>query len=393
MNDSIYDKISKLANKYKREVIEIRRSIHMYPELAFEEIRTSQIVANKLKEIGIEVTTKIAETGVVGILRGKYKGKTVALRADMDALPIQEDNELDFKSINDGVMHACGHDCHTANLLGVAMILSELREEIRGNVKFIFQPGEETGGGGNRLIKAGVLENPKVDAIFAIHIGPGDLGRIDIGHGSISANSDGFMLKIKGKKAHTSTPQQGTDAIVISAHIITALQTILTRQLSPFEPATFTIGKIKGGVAHNIIPDLVQIRGMIRCISQDARKTIKDKIKDISKSIAESMGGDCEVKFKAGYPSVINNKKMFELVKKVGTDLYGKERVFINNEPMLISEDFGFYSHLIPACLFFISSGESCPLHTSKFIVDEDVFDTTLTMLSSIAVRYLHENS
>ncbi|MCM1989970.1 M20 metallopeptidase family protein [Oceanirhabdus seepicola] len=407
MKVDIYDKIMNLANKYEEDVIKIRRDIHMHPELSFQEVRTSEIVAKKLEELGIEVQREIGKTGVVGILKGRNPEKVIALRADMDALPLQEINDLPFKSINDGIMHACGHDCHTANLLGVAMILSELKDELTGTVKFIFQPAEENGGGGREMVKEGVLENPKVDAILGLHVGSMPLGVVGMGYGAISAYSDKFTLRVKGKKAHTSMPQQGVDAIVIAANIITALQSILSRQISPFETATFSLGQINGGTAPNIVPDMIEIVGMMRCVSKEARETIKTKIEKISKSVAEGMDGDCEFIFKEGYPSVINDKELTDLVKETTCERYEaiKDKIGLNvpqnfdiknlikviDKPMLGSEDFGFYAQKIPASFIFVGSGDSAPPHNSKFMVDEKVFKLTLNILASAAVKYLND--
>lgn len=404
---NIYDKIQELVRKHEKEVIEIRRDIHMHPELSFQETRTAALVVKKLRELGLEVKTGIAKTGVVGILKGKNPGKTVALRADMDALPLEEQTDLPFKSVNNGVMHACGHDCHTANLLGVAMILSELKDELKGTVKFVFQPAEEKGCGGGLMVNEGVLENPKVDAAFGLHVGAAPFGTIRFTYGPMTAFTDTYTLRVKGQKAHTSMPQKGIDAILIAAHIITTLQSILTRYIDPTEPATFSLSKIIGGTAANIVPDLVEVQGCMRCTSKETRKIIIAKMKEISHSVAESMGGDCEFILDPGYTAVFNEKKVTDLFKETVLERYENIKYDlglditpdfdINNlilnvdKPSLGGEDFGFFAQQVPSCFFFIGSGDSAPQHHSKFMVDEKVFKIGLNLLASVAVKFLDE--
>ncbi|OLN32990.1 M20 metallopeptidase family protein [Desulfosporosinus metallidurans] len=406
MSSITNDKIRQLVNKYEHNVIEIRRDIHMHPELSFQEKRTSELVASKLEELGIEVQSGIGKTGVIGILKGSRPGKTLALRADMDALPLDEDNDLPFKSVNAGVMHACGHDCHTANLLGVAMILSEIKNELSGTIKFIFQPAEENGGGGREMVKEGALIKPDVDAIFGLHVKEMPLGTIEVGYGNIMAYSDRFILRVKGKQAHTSKPQQGVDSIVISANIITALQSIVSRQIDPLETATFSVGQINGGTAPNIVPDLVEMVGMIRCMSKDTREIIKTNIEKIAKSVAEGMSGECEFIFKEGYPAVFNNNEMADYVKELAIERCQdikddldlqlppefdlKELVRITDKPTLGAEDFGFYSHEVPACFFYVGTGNPAPIHSPKFMVDERMFRVSLNLLSSVAIKFLN---
>ncbi|MGL5330482.1 MAG: M20 metallopeptidase family protein [Peptostreptococcaceae bacterium] len=388
----LFKKVKVLSEKYLEEVIEIRRDIHKNPELSFNEYRTSELVANKLEELGIDVIRNVGKTGVVGILKGKKEGKVVALRADMDALPLNEDTELSFKSINNGIMHACGHDVHSANLLGVAMILSEMKEDIKGSIKFIFQPAEENGGGGRFMVEENTLENPQVDAVFALHVHPIPLKTIVYKYGTMSSASDSFKIKVKGKKAHSSTPNLGVDAILIAATIITSLQSVIFRNIDPLETSTYTIGMINGGNAPNIIPDEVEMVGSCRNLNDKVREEMLGKIESISKGIAQSMGGDCEFILKPGYPSVINDKKMTNLVKKVSEELVGKEKVIELETPLMGSEDFSFFLQKIPGSFFVIGSGESESLHHSKFEVDEDVFKTSLELMSRIAIKYLEEN-
>lgn len=408
MSNSIDEAISPLVKKYLQEVIEVRRVIHMHPELSFQEIKTSELVAKKLEELGIEVQKGIGKTGVIGILKGGKPGKTVALRADMDALPLDEDNDLPFKSVNAGAMHACGHDCHTANLLGVAMILSELKDELRGTIKLIFQPAEENGGGGREMVKEGALKNPDVDAIFGLHVKNLPLGAIEVGYGNIMAYSDRFILKVKGKQAHSYKPQNGVDAILIGAHIITALQSIISRQIDPLDSSTFSVGQINGGTAPNIVPGLVEMVGTMRNLSRETREVMKTQIEKIAKSVAQSMGGECEFIFREGYPAVQNDREMADFVKDLALDRCQaiadelglnlpsefdlKERVQILDKPNLGAEDFGFYSQEVPACFFFVGAGSQASAHSPQFMVDERMFNASLNLLSSAAVKFLNQD-
>lgn len=393
------ERIKCLSEKYKDKVIELRRTIHSNPELSFQEFNTSALVKKELESLGLEVQDNIAKTGVTAILKGRSEGKTLLLRADMDALPLQEEAPVSYASKNPGIMHACGHDYHTANLLGVAMILSEMKDDFDGTVKFAFQPAEENGGGGRSMVNEGVLDSPKVDAAMALHVMPGIEGQVSLAYGAASAYSDGFTLKIHGKKAHTSKPQDGVDAIVIAGHIIVSLQSILTRNIDPFAVSTFSLGKISGGNAPNIVPDFVEINGMMRNLDKDARQTLIANIENISKAIAESMGGSLEFSFKEGYPSVVNEASMVDIVKEATNEYYSlvcpkdDSNQFINlgTKPMLGAEDFGFFAQRVPSCFFVVGSGVYAPSHNSSFqINDEEIATTTLSIMSNAAIKFLN---
>jgi amidohydrolase len=395
-----------VSSQMEAEVIRIRRDIHKHPELSFREERTARLVVDQLRLMGIHVIEGIAGNGVMGIIEGRSAGKTIALRADMDALPLQENSGLEFASVNPGMMHACGHDFHTANLLGVAHVLSSLRQEWDGTVKLIFQTGEESGGGAREMIKEGILENPQVEALVGMHLLPGPLGYLSLGYGANTAYSDRITLTIKGKKAHTSKPQEGIDAIVIAAHIISALQTVLTKHIDPTEPATFSFGKINGGTAPNIVPDLVEIVGMMRCFSLDIRETIQARIVQIASSIAAGMGGECDVVFRDGYPAVVNDARLTDLVKDVAYSLYNEigkrtpnvipgfaqETIKVEG-PRLAAEDFGFYSQKTASCLYWAGTGCSIPLHSSDFTINEDIVKITLPLMSATALALLQGES
>ena len=393
------ERIKDLSEKYKDKVIELRRTIHSNPELSFQEFNTSELVKKELQALGLEIQDNIAKTGVTSILKGRSEGKTLLLRADMDALPLQEEAPVSYASKNPGVMHACGHDYHTANLLGVAMILSEMKDDFDGTVKFAFQPAEENGGGGRSMVNEGVLDTPKVDAAMALHVMPGVEGQVSLAYGAASAYSDGFTLKIHGKKAHTSKPQDGVDAIVIAGHIIVSLQSILTRNIDPFAVSTFSLGKISGGNAPNIVPDYVEISGMMRNLDKDARKTLIANIENISKAITESMGGSFEFIFKEGYPSVVNESSMVDIVKEATNEYYSlvcpnddpNQFISLGTKPMLGAEDFGFFAQRVPSCFFVVGSGIYAPSHNSSFqINDEEIATTTLSIMSNAAIKFLN---
>jgi amidohydrolase len=402
IGSALMGKVLGLSDQIESEVIRIRRDIHQHPELSFKEERTARLVADRLRLMGVKVTEGIAGNGVMGIIEGRSDGKTVALRADMDALPLQENSGLAFESVNPGVMHACGHDFHTANLLGVAYILSSLRQEWDGTLKLIFQTGEENGGGAREMIKEGILENPRVEALIGMHVLPAPMGYLSLGYGASTAYSDRITLIVKGKKAHTSKPQQGVDAIVIAAQVINALQTVLTRHIDPTEAATFSLGKINGGTASNIVPDFVEIVGTMRCVSLDIRETIKASITKIASSIAAGMGGECEVAFREGYPAVVNDERLTNLVKDVACSLYGEIRrrtpdvisgpvqeIIKIDSPRLAAEDFGFYSQKAPSCLYWVGIGSLIPLHSSDFTVNETIAKITLPLMSATALAIL----
>jgi amidohydrolase len=399
---ALTDKALALSAQFVAEAIQIRRDIHKHPELSFKEERTARLVADTLGRMGIRVAKGIAGNGVLGIIEGRNSGKTVALRADMDALPIQEKTGLAFESVNPGVMHACGHDFHTANLLGVAHVLSSLRNEWNGTLKLIFQTGEENGGGAREMIKEGILENPKVEAMVGMHVLPAPMGYLSLGYGASTAYSDKITITLKGKQAHVSKPQEGADAIVIAAQVINALQALLTRQIDPTEAATFSFGKINGGTAPNIIPDFVEIVGTMRCLSVHTRETIKARMARIAASIAAGMGGECEVAFREGYPAVVNDRELTDVVRAVAGSLYDEiekknpgvisgpaQEIIKIDKPRLASEDFGFYSEKVPSCLYWVGIGSLISLHSSDFTINEDIAKITIPLMSLTALSVL----
>lgn len=392
---TILDRIISLSNEYEDYVLNLRRRIHENPELSFKEYGTSKLVISELEKLGLDITKEIVGTGVLGILRGKKKGKVLLIRADMDALPIEEENNLEFKSKNKGIMHACGHDVHTANLLGVAKILTELRQDFDGTIKFMFQPGEEKGGGGRKMLKEDILLNPNVDAALALHIMPVNQGEILLSNGNITAYSDGFTLKIFGEAAHTSKPQDGVDAINIAGNIIVSLNSIISKNIDPRDAATFSLGKIKGGNSNNIVSDYVELSGMIRSTTEESRDIIRRKLETISKGIAKTFGGRCEFELREGYPSIVNDTRLAEKIRegferdieKLGENFNGGIKV-LNHKPLLTADDFGYISQRIPSTYYMIGTGDFAPGHSPKFYVDEKYIKLCTRTMAYAAMEY-----
>src|SRR6266567_637509 len=330
------DRLKSEIDELVPDMVALRRDLHEHPELAFEEVRTSGIVAQRLRTLGLEVQTNVAKTGVVALLRGASKPgaqtiKTIAIRADMDALPIHELNEIDYRSTIDGKMHACGHDGHTSIALAVADILSKRRAELPGNVKFIFQPAEETIGGAGPMVKEGAMEG--VDGVIGLHlISDYPIGRVGVRAGPVFASADKFMLTVKGKGGHAAMPQESIDPIVIAAHIVTALQTLISRETSPFSPAVITIGKIQAGTAFNIIPESAEMHGTIRAFSAEHRSKLIRRMGEIAQGIATAMGGSCEVVVIGGCPPCVNDAKMTEIVRDAANAAVREKEVDASEE-------------------------------------------------------------
>ncbi|QSZ26934.1 amidohydrolase [Aceticella autotrophica] len=382
------------AKKIEDEIINLRRKIHMYPELGFEETKTSELVYSYLKDIGLEVK-RIAKTGVVGLLKGNGD-RTIAIRADMDALPIQEENDIDYASKIPGKMHACGHDVHTAILLGTAKLLSNMKDELKGNVKFIFQPAEETTGGALPMIEEGVLKDPDVDGIIGLHVDPGiEAGEIGITYGKAYASSDMFDITVKGKSGHGAEPHKAVDAIVIAGNIINALQTVVSRNINPFEPVVITIGSIKGGNARNIIADKVDMSGIIRMFDETKRDETVSKIKHLAENIVEAMGGSIEFSWIQGYPCLINDEKMIEVVKSSASSIL-RDTNIKNIMPTLGVEDFAYFTKYVPGCYYRLGCGNKekgidKPIHSNKFNIDEKCILIGMAVHVMTAINFLNE--
>ena len=315
------DIVIKKAEEIKDKLIEIRRDIHAHPEIGLHETRTAKIIADKLEQYGIEVERNVGGTGVVGILRGKYSGKTILLRADMDCLRIKEENDIEYKSEYPDLMHACGHDAHIAWLLGAAAILSNFKEKLHGNVKFLFQPAEEKEGGAERTIHSGVLENPHVDAVIGAHVWPSiEVGKIGIKSGPLMAASDNFKIVIHGKGGHGGQPHKCIDPIAVACEIYMALQTVISRKVDPLEPAVITVGRINAGFAHNVIPDKAEMEGTVRTLTYEIREKIPEIMESIIKGISEANGAKYEFEFTPYHAPVINDYEITSIVGKAASN-------------------------------------------------------------------------
>src|SRR5688572_26790109 len=395
---ALLEKIKSLSKEYSQEVVGLRRHLHANPELSYQEYNTVKFVAQTLRSFGIEPTEGIATTGLVAEVRGKNPGKkTIALRADMDALPITEANEVSYKSKNNGVMHACGHDVHTSSLLGTAKILNEVKDQFEGTVRFLFQPGEEKNpGGASFMIRDGALKNPEPSSIIGQHVFPFlPAGKIGFREGMYMASSDELYLTVIGKGGHGAAPELAIDPIVIASHIIIALQQIISRNASPKQPTVLTIGKIAGGTTTNIIPDEVKIVGTFRAMNETWRAEGLKKIKKMAESIAEGMGGKCEVTISHGYPYLENNPDVTRRIKKAAEEYVGKENV-VDIDITLGSEDFAFYSHVVPASFYRLGTrneakGITSYVHTPTFDIDEDALAIGPGLMAWMAVKELEQ--
>jgi amidohydrolase len=384
-----------LSKQIFPEVVANRRHLHANPEISFEEFETSLFVQKKLDEIGIPWEV-MANTGVVAHLKGNLPSdKTIALRADMDALPIHEVAGREYGSKNAGRMHACGHDAHTSSLLGAAEILNALKDRFGGTVKFIFQPGEEKlPGGASIMIKEGVLENPNPSAVIGQHVMPMiEAGKIGFRSGKYMASSDEIYVKVKGKGGHGAQPQQNIDPIVITAHIITALQQIVSRIADPKIPSVLSFGKIIAEGATNVIPDEVYLEGTFRTFSEDWRVKAHEKMKKMAVGIAESMDASCDFEIRKGYPVLVNEESLTKQTRTFAEDYLGKENV-VDLDLWLAAEDFAFYSQQVPACFYRLGTGNkelgiTSPVHTSTFDIDENALELSTGLMAYLALKQL----
>ena len=395
MTDLI-QQIESLSEDYFEEILEIRRYIHANPELSFQEHNTAGFIEQKLKEFGISNVQRIAQTGVTFCLEGKGKGKTIALRADIDALPILEANKVDYKSKNKGVMHACGHDVHTSNLLGVAKILFQLTDQFNGTVKFIFQPAEEKSpGGASILIREGILKNPVPEKILGQHVMPLiPEGKVGFRPGKYMASADEVYLTVKGKGGHAAMPETFVDPIAIASQIIVSLQQVVSRMANPKIPSVLSFGKIAGGNVNNVIPDEVKIDGTFRTFDEEWRKQALQKIRNISTSIASSMGGSCEVHIASGYPFLVNDEDYTHKNIEAAKAYMGEENV-VKLDLWMAAEDFAFYTHEVPGCFYRLGTrneekGIVSGVHTSTFNIDEKALKTGMGLMAYLAINELN---
>lgn len=378
------------------QVVLDRRRLHQHPELGFQEHETAAFVAERLRAHGLLVQTGIAGTGVVGTLRGARPGKTVLLRADMDALPIDEENDVPYRSAVPGVMHACGHDGHTAILLAAARALAERRDALAGTVKFVFQPCEERPPGGARpMIEAGVLEDPRVDAVFGLHLAQElPAGTVAARPGPVMAAADMFRLEIRGKGGHAAYPHECVDAALVAAQVLVALHAIVAREVKPIEPAVITVGQIAAGSAPNVIPDTALLRGTVRTFDKKLRQQLARRVEEVAVGVSRAMRADCTCTYEWGYPAVVNEPAMTDLVLDVAREVVGADRIAAR-EPSMGGEDFAYFLEQRPGCFFNVGTrNEAKGLvwghHHPRFDIDDEAaLPVGVDMFVRLVERYL----
>lgn len=390
------EKIQSLADKYYEETLQIRRHIHANPELSFEEYNTSKFIKNELDKLGITYTDSYVKTGIVGkILCKNPKKKVIALRADMDALPIQEINDVEYKSKNSGVMHACGHDVHTASLLGTARILNEMKDELEGTVLLVFQPAEEKLPGGAKLmLEEGALNDPKPDIIIGQHVMPGlESGKVGFKPGMYMASTDEIYLTINGIGGHAAMPHQLTDTVLITSHIIVALQQVVSRNAFAAIPSVLSFGKVDAPGATNVIPQQVKVEGTFRTMNEKWRLDAHEKIKKIASTVAESMGANCDVDIIVGYPSLINHEETTIKAQQLASEFLGSD--FVEDLDLrMTAEDFAYYSQEIPSTFYRLGVTDkegrlSSPLHSPSFNIEENSIKTGIGTMAYITANLL----
>jgi amidohydrolase len=404
----LQSEIDRRSKELEQKVVAWRRDFHQNPELSNREFRTSKIVAEHLQKLGLEVKTGVAHTGVVGILRGGRPGPVVALRADMDALPVTEEVDLPFKSTAKsqyngqevGVMHACGHDNHVAILMGVAEMLTAMKAEIPGTVKFIFQPAEENPppgeeGGAPLMLKEGVFENPKVDAIFGLHVFPMEVGHVEYRPAGMMASSDNFYITVRGRQTHGALPWNGVDPIVAASQIVLGIQTLISRQTDlTLTPAVVTVGMIRGGIRTNIVPDSVEMAGTIRTFDEGVRAQLHERLTRTAESIAAASGASASVRIQKMAPVTYNDPALTGRMIPTLERVLGKDLVKLG-QPTTTAEDFAFYQQVVPGMFFFIGVtpkdrlGQAAPNHSPRFYADEGVLVPGMRALANLAVDFL----
>ncbi|MEG0296480.1 MAG: amidohydrolase [Clostridium sp.] len=385
------------ALKLKDELIDIRRTLHEHPETGMEEFETSKYIQNYLKNLNIPFNV-VATTGVCAIIKGEKLGennKTIALRADIDGLPMQDKKSCPYSSKVNGRMHACGHDAHMTILLGVAKLLNENKKEFNGNVKLIFEPAEETVGGARFMIKEGVLSNPEVDVICGLHVEETlECGKIMVKNDTVNAASNPFTIKIKGSGGHGAYPDTAVDPIVMASHVVIALQTIVSREIKPVNPAVVTVGSIHGGTAQNIIPEEVTISGIIRTMTKEDREHATKRLKEIVDGICLTFRGSAEIEIEESYPCLYNNNDMVEKLKKAASRVVGEENIESQKNPKLGVESFAYFANEKPSVFYFLGSrneerGITHPAHSSMFDIDEECLPIGVSIQCETVLEYL----
>ncbi|UYZ14389.1 M20 family metallopeptidase [Brevibacillus sp. WF146] len=382
------------AGALREQAAAWRRDFHRHPELSFEEVRTSEIVARHLQQLGLEVRRGVGRTGVVGVLRVEQPGPVIGLRADMDALPIQDQKEAAYRSTVPGKMHACGHDAHTSMLMGAAQFLSQVERPPRGTVVFVFQPAEEDGGGANVMIEDGLLRDYGIEAMAGLHVFPGvSVGEVTAVRGVGCAAADTIRITIIGRGGHAAHPHLAVDSVAVAAEVISALQQIASRQVDPLDPIVITIGKIQGGTASNVIAPQVELLGTVRTLNPALREQMPARIEQVVSGVTSAMGAAYAFDYEFGYPSIINDDRMVDLVLETAEQVLGPGRCRLV-KPSMGGEDFSYYTHHVPGVFFRLGVGNPekltpYPLHHPLFDIDEDALPVGIAMLSALALNYL----
>lgn len=368
------------------KIVALRRDIHREPELGFDTEKTAAKVLAALDGLPLDLETGVAQNGIVATLEGEGGGPTVALRADMDALPIQEETGLPFASEIEGKMHACGHDGHTSMLVGAVHVLSGMRDRLGGPIKFVFQPAEEGGGGGKVMVDEGVADD--VSSIFALHLWPGlPFGKVATKAGPIMAAADAFEMEVRGSGGHGAMPHLAADAVVMAAQIVTALQTVVSREVDPVEPAVLTVGEIGAGTAFNIIPEKARIGGTVRTLDPDLRKMMPERIEELARGVAKGMRGDVDLDYTFSYPVTVNDEDAAARALSVADDLFGGDSVLELPNPSMGGEDFAYFLEKVPGAFIWLGVGEDASgLHTSRFAFDEDILPRGAALLAALAL-------
>lgn len=388
--------ILKLAEKQYPAAVKLRRQLHQYPELGFQEQKTASILRDKLRPLGLKISESIAGTGFTALLEGTGSGKVAAYRADMDALPITEQSDIPYKSRNAGKMHACGHDVHMSIAVGIASILSRIRSEIRGAVKFIFQPSEEMPpGGASRMIEEGVLRSPTVDMIFGLHVHPDvKYGKVGICDGVMMARVLDFNVEVQGRGGHAACPDECVDAVVVAANIVTQLQNVVSRGVDPLEPAVLTFGKIVGGTARNAIADKVSLEGTMRSLSKKSMSDMKKLVERTCRHVSGASGATCKFEYFTGYPQLENDIRANSFVRNAAVEMFGKKSVVESRKPMMGAEDFARYLAMVPGSFFWLGIrnpeiGAAHPWHHNSFTVDERAIKIGMAVGAKAIVDFL----
>jgi amidohydrolase len=376
-------------------MVEYRRQFHMHPELGMEEVQTAAKVESVLRSLGIEFRSQVGGTGVVGLIRGRRPGKTIAIRADMDALPIVEESDKPYVSRIQGKMHACGHDGHTAGLLGVAHLLQELAPTFDGQVKLLFQPAEEGPGGAEPMVREGAMQDPDVDTVIGLHLNTEiPTGQVGLVRGIVSAAPDGFVITVKGVGGHGAHPHRSVDAVAVAAHVVTALQTIASREVDPVNPIVVTVGTINGGFRGNVIAPSVTMTGTVRTLDPEVRKTVEDRMRRIIGGICSAMRAEFEMAYSYGYPSVVNADCACDLVEAAAAKVLGDENVLRLKSPTMGGEDFSFFAQAAPGCFLRLGArneakGTVWPGHHPRYDFDEDAMAYGAAVMAQAALDFL----